>query len=62
MSRTSSSYRDGDAQAFEVWRSGDERAALVDDRLIWQARTATTAFELDVRAFFAAAADDAPLL
>jgi Uma2 family endonuclease len=52
---------DGDAQAFEVWRPGDERAALVNDRLIWHPRTATAAFELDVRAFFVAAADDAPL-
>ena len=47
--------------AAEVERPGDERAALVDDRLAWQPRTATTAFELDVPAFFAAAADDAPL-
>jgi Uma2 family endonuclease len=51
---------DGDAEAFEIWHPGDERAALVDDRIVWLPQ-ATTAFELDIRAFFASVADDAPL-
>jgi Uma2 family endonuclease len=52
---------DGDAEAIEVYRPRDERAALIDDRLAWRPDAATSAFELDVKAFFAAAVDDAPL-
>ena len=52
---------DGDAEAVEVWHPDDERAALVDERVLWQPHGATSAFELDVRALFAAVADDAPL-
>jgi Uma2 family endonuclease len=52
---------DGDAEAFEVWHPGDERAALVDERLVWMPEAAAVAFELDVGSFFAALADDAPL-
>lgn len=52
---------DADAQAIEVWHPTDERAALVDDHLVWRPEGASSAFELNVRAFFASAADDAPL-
>jgi len=52
---------DGDARAFEVWRPGDERPAIVDDRLIWHPRDAEETFELDVPCFFASVEDDAPL-
>jgi Uma2 family endonuclease len=52
---------DGDAEAFEVWHPDDERAALVDDRLIWKPARSSTPFELDVRKFFATLADRAPL-
>jgi Uma2 family endonuclease len=52
---------DGDAEAFEIWHPADERAALLDDRVIWKPAGATGAFELDVRHFFASVADDAPL-
>jgi len=52
---------DADAEAFEIWRPVDERPTLVDDRVTWMPIGATAAFELDVAAFFAAVADDAPL-
>lgn len=52
---------DADAAAFEVWRPTDERPALIDGRVQWTPLGATEAFELDVAAFFAAVADDAPL-
>jgi Uma2 family endonuclease len=52
---------DGDALAFEIWHPGDDRAALVDDRVVWQPDGASNPFELEVRAFFARAEDDAPL-
>ena len=52
---------DGDAEAIEAWHPDDERAALIDERVVWQPQGATSAFELDVRALFAAVADDAPL-
>jgi len=52
---------DGDALAFEIWHPGDERAALVDDHVAWRPEGAANALELDVRAFFTAAEDDAPL-
>ncbi|MES2178619.1 MAG: Uma2 family endonuclease [Gemmatimonadota bacterium] len=48
---------DGEAQIFEVWKPGDDRAALVDDRLIWQPVPSVPAFELDVRQFFASIED-----
>ena len=48
---------DGDAEAFEIWRPGDERAALVDDRVTWLPDGAAVAFELDAPAFFASVAD-----
>jgi Uma2 family endonuclease len=52
---------DGDAEALEVWRPGDERAELVDDRLVWQPSQTGPAFELDVREFFASVRDAGPL-
>jgi len=52
---------DCDAEAIEIWHPADERAALIDERLLWQPQETTSAFELDVRALFAAVADDAPL-
>jgi Uma2 family endonuclease len=51
---------DGEAEAFEVWRPGDERAALIDDRLAGWPAEAETAFELDVRQFFADVTDEDP--
>lgn len=50
-----------DAEAFEIWHPRDDRAELVDDRVVWQPEGTTAAFELDVRGFFASIADDAPL-
>ena len=52
---------DGDARALEVWRPGDERPAIIDDRLTWHPRGAVEAFELDVPGLFASVQDDAPL-
>ena len=49
---------DGEACAFEVWHPGDERAALIDDRLVGQPNGAPEPFELDVRAFFDSVADE----
>jgi Uma2 family endonuclease len=51
---------DGEAEAFEVWHPRDERAALIDDRLLWNPVGARAPFELDVRAFFASVADEEP--
>jgi Uma2 family endonuclease len=48
---------DCEAEVFEVWRAGDERAALIDDRLIWQPVEHVPPFELAVRRFFADVAD-----
>lgn len=52
---------DGEAEAIEIWHPDDERAALIDERVVWQPQGARSAFELDVRALFAAVADYAPL-
>ena len=52
---------DGDAEAFEIWHPNDERAALVDDRIVWQPSGSLVAFELDVKGFFADIASDSPL-
>jgi len=52
---------DGDAEAIEVWHPDDERATLLDGRVVWQPHGATSAFELDIGALFAAVAGDAPL-
>jgi Uma2 family endonuclease len=49
---------DGDAEAFEIWRPDDERAALVDDHVVWLPRGASVPFELDVVAFFRSVSDD----
>jgi Uma2 family endonuclease len=50
---------DGDAEAFEIWRPEDERAALIDDRLVWLPEGAPQPFELDVRSFFESVPDGA---
>ena len=52
---------DGDARVFEVWRPGDERPAIIDDRLMWHPRDAQEPFELDLPSFFSSVDDDAPL-
>jgi Uma2 family endonuclease len=49
---------DGEAQAFEVWHPGDERAALLDDRLIWQPNLDAPPLDLDLTAFFSSVADE----
>lgn len=49
---------DGNAEAIEVWRPGEERAMLVDDVLTWQPAGASEGFRLNVRAFFADQSDD----
>ena len=51
---------DGSAEAIEVWRPGEERAVLVDDTLTWQPAGCGAPFILDLKAFFAEQADDAP--
>ena len=48
---------DGETEAFEVWRPGDARPSLVDDRLVWQPDATAPPFELDVRQSFADVAD-----
>ena len=49
---------DGEANAFEIWRPEEERAALIDDRLVWHPDGAPEPFSLDVRAFFASIEDE----
>lgn len=49
---------DADAQAFEIWHPDDDRAALIDDRVVWLSLGASIPFELDVAAFFEGVADD----
>ncbi len=49
---------DGEAEAFEVWKPGNDRAALIDDQLTWQPDASVPPFELDVRQFFASVADE----
>jgi Uma2 family endonuclease len=49
---------DGEAEAFEVWHPGDERAALLDDRLTWQPNLGATPFDLDLAEFFVSVADE----
>src|SRR6185437_16074370 len=48
---------DGEAEAFEVWHPGDDRAALVDERLVWGPAPSVPAFELELRALFGSVAD-----
>jgi Uma2 family endonuclease len=43
---------DGEAEAFEIWHPGDERAALVDDPFSWLPEGAREPFILDVKQFF----------
>ena len=49
---------DGDAEAFEVWRPNESRSAIQDERLTWHPLGAPEPFVLDVREFFAEAADE----
>jgi Uma2 family endonuclease len=51
---------DGNSEAIEVWRPGDERAALIDGALTWMPAGCAEPFTLNVKAFFAADADDPP--
>lgn len=50
---------DGEAEAFEIWHPGDDRAALLDDQLTWQPSPEVAPFELDIRGLFASVADEA---
>ena len=49
---------DTEAHALELWQPGDDRAALVAERLSWHPQGASAPFELDVAALFAAVADE----
>ncbi|MGH9201426.1 MAG: Uma2 family endonuclease [Vicinamibacterales bacterium] len=49
---------DGDAEAFEVWRPGESRPAVQDERLTWQPAGAPEPFVLDVREFYGEVADE----
>ena len=49
---------DGEAEAFEIWRPGDDRAALVDDRVVWHPDGVEFPLELDICRFFADVADE----
>jgi len=49
---------DPDGESIEVWRPGDERPEVSDERVTWQPEGAQTPFELDVRRFFAEVADE----
>lgn len=49
---------DGDAECFEVWRPGETRPQVLDERLTWLPEGAAEPFELDVREFFASIADE----
>ena len=49
---------DGDTEAFEIWHPADDRAALIDDELIWHPEGAGEPFVLDVKRFFADVADE----
>ena len=50
---------DGEAEAFEIWHPGDDRAALLDAQLAWQPSPDVAPFELGIKAFFASVADEA---
>jgi Uma2 family endonuclease len=52
---------DADTQAFEIWQPGDERAALVDETIVWKPSGASEGCALDVRELFASTKDDGPL-
>ena len=49
---------DGDAGAFEVWRPNEARPAIQDEQLTWHPDGAPEPFVLDVRQYFAEAADE----
>ncbi len=48
---------DPDGESIEIWRPGDERPEVSDERVAWQPDGASSSFELDVRQFFAEVAD-----
>jgi Uma2 family endonuclease len=48
---------DPDGESIEIWRPGDERPEVSDERVTWQPEGAKTPFELSVREFFAGVAD-----
>ena len=48
---------DPDGESIEIWRPGDERPEVSDERVAWQPDGAQRPFELDVRQFFAEVAD-----
>jgi Uma2 family endonuclease len=51
---------DGNSEAIEVWRPGDERAMLIDGMLTWRPAGSSEAFSLNVNAFLADQSDDPP--
>lgn len=51
---------DLDARVVERWTPGDERPAILAERLAWRPATAVAPFVLDLSAFFAAVLDDPP--
>jgi hypothetical protein len=51
---------DGNSEAIEVWRPGDERAMPIDGMLTWRPAGSSEAFSLNVNAFFADQSDDPP--
>jgi Uma2 family endonuclease len=51
---------DGEAERFEIWHPGDERAALVEDSFPWNPTGAAEPLVVDVARFFADAGDAFP--
>jgi hypothetical protein len=49
---------DGDAETFEVWRPGEDRAAPLDRSITWQPEGAPEPVVIDLREFFAEIRDD----
>jgi len=49
---------DSDAEAFEVWRPGDDRSTLIDEALTWHPAGAPEPLVFSVRDFFAGVADE----
>lgn len=49
---------DCDAEAFGVWRPGDERSTLIDETLVWHPAGAPEPLVFSVREFVAGVADE----
>ncbi len=49
---------DADAEAFDVWRPGDDRSTLIDETLAWHPAGAPEPLVFSVREFFAGVADE----